>query len=197
MDEITQQSFDNSVFERLAVFQALYKASADAVSSKDPYSIRSEANARLFELSEQTGADRVKLSVLGEPVGQMSICTTKAHAEITNQVAYNEWLVTNGMASVEYRINPDKVPDMYEAHPEWYDFVITPLHDYLPAMESDGHGGAIYSETGEVVPGVEWIPERPNGQTRITGLKPERVFALLQMAGIGFKDIAGFLESGQ
>lgn len=197
MDEITQQSFDNSVFERLAVFQALYKASADAVSSKDPYSIRSEANNRLFELSEQTGADRVKLSLLGEPVGQMSICTTKAHAEVFNQRMYNEWLITNGMGEVEYKLCPERVPDVHETYPEWYDVEIKPNRDYLPAMESDGHGGAIYSETGEVVPGVEWIPEMANGQTRITGLKPERVFALLQMAGIGFKDIAGLLESGQ
>ena len=63
--------------ERLAVAQALYKAVAGMVSTKDPDSLRARADADMLANYERMGMKSVDLRVNGEKVGTYSVKVSK------------------------------------------------------------------------------------------------------------------------
>lgn len=63
--------------ERLAVAQAVYKAVADMVSTKNPDSLRSRADADMLGNYERMGMKSVDLRVNGEKVGTYSVKVSK------------------------------------------------------------------------------------------------------------------------
>lgn len=63
--------------ERLAIAQALYKAVAGMVSTKDPDSLRARADADMLANYERMGMKSVDLRVNGEKVGTYSVKVSK------------------------------------------------------------------------------------------------------------------------
>ena len=62
---------------RLAVAQAVYKAVAEEVSTKDPDSLRGRCDARLIEAYRSQGVKSVDLRVNGEKVGTYTVSLSK------------------------------------------------------------------------------------------------------------------------
>lgn len=178
-------------FERLAVAQGLYKAVAQAVSTKSDHNVRAEADDALADLLTTIGTDRVTLCVRGHDVGTLRVRYAKASdgAEVTDEGVLEAWLADNGERT-------------YDLHPEW----LTPnqlervaglMRDVNPSsvvprsvMPNDmerglreGPGGCVLTAEGEVVPGMRWrrVPKLAVGTT-IHGCEPERVAAALKGA---------------
>ena len=89
---------------QLAIFQALYKVVASAVSTKDPDNLRGQVDDDLMDMYAKTGAKSFDIRVNGEKVGTASVKTTKGKTEtklfIDDFDAYMDWLDTDGS---EYR----------------------------------------------------------------------------------------------
>ena len=69
--------------ERLAIAQAIYNHLGKLVSTKDPDSLRAQADREYKALFEQTGAKSFDVRVNGEKVGTYSVKVSKAKPEVT------------------------------------------------------------------------------------------------------------------
>lgn len=69
--------------ERLTVAQAVYKAVADMVSTKNPDSLRSRADADMLGNYERMGMKSVDLRINGEKVGTYSVKVSKPTTSTT------------------------------------------------------------------------------------------------------------------
>lgn len=94
--------------ERLAVAQAVYKAVAKVVSTKDADSLRSKADADLLDMYDRMGVARVDLKVAGEKVGSYSVRVGKpTEAKVERELSVGDlervyqWATTD--AAEEYR----------------------------------------------------------------------------------------------
>jgi len=114
--------------EKLAVAQAFYKRAAEAVSTKDPDSLRGQADEFYRGMYEQTGAKSFDVKLLGRKVGTYSVVTTKARdggerveLKVTDVDAYMSWALLHGYFSVdedavrEHFESSGEVPDGCEA----------------------------------------------------------------------------------
>lgn len=88
--------------ERLAVAQAVFKAMADEVSTKNPDGLRGRMDARLLDAYEATGAKSFDLKVDGKKVGTYSVVVSKARPEqvdtrvaVTDHRRLARWLARN------------------------------------------------------------------------------------------------------
>lgn len=90
--------------ERLAVAVAMEKAIKRMTDGKDPDSVRARVDARLHELYEDEGADRLRLVVNGTEVGALSrrkgSVRETATVTVTDYDALMEWLRGNPPAMV-------------------------------------------------------------------------------------------------
>jgi hypothetical protein len=78
--------------ERLYVAQAIYKAIAEMVSTKDEHSLRSEADQWLVDMYEQTGAKSYDARLCGQKVGTFSVKVAKAVAgKAVPTTAVKDW----------------------------------------------------------------------------------------------------------
>ena len=67
--------------ERLAFAQAVYKAAAEIVSTKDPSNLRAVVDEHYKDLYEQTGAKSFEVRINVEKVGTYSVKVSKATKE--------------------------------------------------------------------------------------------------------------------
>lgn len=190
----------SDVFERLAVLQAIYKASAEQ-TKRNGGGTREQADKALIDMYQDYGTDRVKLKVLGETVGNLSIVFVKAHAEIENEVAYSNWAYANGYADRICKIDTElisqeELDDLYEIHPEWFRICTEVDSSLLDAMACTPGGIVYFKMTGEPVPGLRWVGEKADG-TIITQFKPDKVFDVMKTANISAVDLAGLLGGGE
>ena len=203
MDEELEQiatGAPSNVFERLAVLQAIYKASAKQ-TKRCGDGVRTQADMALYELFERTGADRVKLNVLGENVGNLSIVFVKAHAEIANDAEFNNWAISSGYGSIVREIDTElmsaqDLDELYEQHPEWFHMRTVVDSSLLDDMACTPDGIVYFKLTGEPVPGLRWVGEKADG-TIITQFKPDKVFDVMKTANISAGDLAGLLGGGE
>lgn len=151
--------------ERFAVAQALYKAFAAAVRTKEPGNLRGRADAEFEAMFADTGADRVRLRVNGVDVGTMSVKWAREceGPEVASEAAYDGWLAANG-------------EERFDFHPEWLTAeqrrkvadVMELMHPgsaacarVMPTAVADGlaegPGGTVVTAEGEVVPGLAWV----------------------------------------
>ena len=86
--------------EQLAVAQAVYKLSAEQVSTKEPGNLRAEVDAHYREMFEKTGAKSFEVRIGREKVGTYSIKTTEGKRSIGlethDPAAYRAWCEANG-----------------------------------------------------------------------------------------------------
>lgn len=71
--------------ERLAFAQAVFKASGEIVSTKDPSNLRAAVDKHYRDLYEQTGAKSFEVRLNDEKVGTYSVKVSKATKEDTKQ----------------------------------------------------------------------------------------------------------------
>lgn len=114
--------------EKLTIAQALYKAIADVVSTKNPDSLRSELNAEMIKAYELDGIKSRDMRVNGKKVGTYSVRVKKAFSKdkpvLTDISAFKAWLDDNSDYAVAYALSqPDfvswviaqgELPDGYE-----------------------------------------------------------------------------------
>ena len=195
-----QQDQTKGLFERLAVLQAIFKAVGEETSRANDNSIRSQCDVALMNMYEQYGIDRAKLTVMGEPVGNLSIVFTKAHAEITNYKQYEDWCVSNGYATIIHEIDTElmsceDLDELYKEHPEWFHIRTVIGRDLMDQMKRSPSGAVYFEDTGEVVPGLTWVPDKPD-TTILTQFKKDKVFNALSAAGVLF-DTKALLGGGE
>lgn len=86
--------------EQLAVAQAVYKLSAEQVSTKEPGNLRSEVDAHYREMFEQTGAKSFEIRIGDKKVGTYSVKVTKPKVQTVcdcyDQSAYLAWCEEHG-----------------------------------------------------------------------------------------------------
>lgn len=160
--------------ERLAVAQTLYKSIAEevATASKGGQGIRAQADVELAKLWEETGSQKLDLKVQGVKVGSFSLKVSDEH-EVEDQEALQAFLLEHGYAAAERTIreeyltrnqrerllalagvmNPDAVADVVKVDPKW-----------AKQVSKTADGKAVWTETGEPVPGVT-LRTVPTGTT--------------------------------
>ena len=160
--------------ERLAVAQTLYKSIAEevATASKGGQGIRAQADVELAKLWEETGSQKLDLKVQGVKVGSFSLKVSDEH-EVEDQEALQAFLLEHGYAAAERTIreeyltrnqrerllalagvmNPDAVADVVKVDPKW-----------AKQVSKTADGKAVWTETGEPVPGVT-VRTVPTGTT--------------------------------
>lgn len=114
--------------EKLTIAQALYKAIADVVSTKNPDSLRSELDAEMLKAYELDGIKSRDMRVNGQKVGTYSVRVKKAFSKnrpvLTDISAFKAWLDDNTDYAIAYALSqPDfaawviaqgELPDGYE-----------------------------------------------------------------------------------
>ena len=84
--------------EKLAVAQAMYRACAAVVSTKDPDSLRSLCDADMLENYASTGAKSYDMLVAGQKVGTYSVRVSKARDElvVVDEHDMKRWAIEQG-----------------------------------------------------------------------------------------------------
>lgn len=97
--------------ERLAIAQAIYKAVAAAISTKDPESLRGQVDSSILENYQRTGGKTYDMLLRGRKVGTYSIRFSKAEhrttVAIVDEDAFAQWAFGNGLARKQVVITLD------------------------------------------------------------------------------------------
>ena len=161
--------------ERLAVAQAIYKAVADIVSTKNPDGMRAQADAELMDAYTQMGVKSMDLRVEGQKVGTYSVTMAKAVPE-----------KQDARLDVE---DHDRLVRWLRSDTEALDSLIE--------MYADKYAQTLFSASGEVPDGCDAVtvvtpaqPEHPKGTVlrvdtqkvaqALKGQLPEAVAGLLE-----------------
>lgn len=164
--------------ERLAIAQAVYKAVADVVSTKNPDSLRSQADRELRDMYDSMGVKSLDLKLEGQKVGTYSVTMAKATEEkhsrflkVTDPAKVQAWAEEN---ETEFR--------------EWLSGAWEAFADYC------------FETYGEVPEGTEVVdhmipalPEHVKGTT--LRVDPAKVAKALQGQLPAY--VAGLLEGGE
>ncbi|MCI6274402.1 MAG: hypothetical protein MR874_06855 [Coriobacteriaceae bacterium] len=164
--------------ERLAVAQAVFRAVAEVVSTKNPDSLRAQADADLMGMYDSMGVKSIDLKLEGKKVGTYSVTMAKATKETHEKLLR----VTEPQRVLEWAKDNET---------EWDEFVSLAIPRFAQYC---------FEEYGEVPDGceVEEVvtpakPEHPKGTT--LRVDPKNVADALQ--GRLPVYVAGFLEGGE
>ena len=114
--------------EKLTLAQAIYKVVADAVSTKNPNSMRSKIDEEIISAYNTDGIKSRDLRINGEKVGTYSVRTRKAATKdlpvLKDLSAYKAWMEDNADYAfafaysnpdfVKWVVNQGELPDGYE-----------------------------------------------------------------------------------
>ena len=114
--------------EKLTLAQAIYKVVADAVSTKNPDSMRSKIDEEMIKAYELDGIKSRDLRINGEKVGTYSVRTRKAVTKdlpvLKDLSAFKAWMEDNADYAfafaysspdfVKWVVNQGELPDGYE-----------------------------------------------------------------------------------
>lgn len=108
--------------ERLAIAQAIYNHLGKLVSTKDPDSLRAQADREYKALYEQTGAKSFDVRVNGEKVGTYSIKVSKAKPaeEYKDLFVTDKGELLNFIAALPMTFLDQFARDYYKYFAEWY-----------------------------------------------------------------------------
>ena len=152
--------------ERFAIAQALYGVTSAAVKTRTEGNLRAEADRASVEMYAAAGSTNRDLVVNGAKVGTMRV-ETKSAWHVVDADAYESWCRANdamdGEESMDWtRLDPDTYWEartwLKERCPELFvtkEWPRKPDEDWLDYSD----GAAIDQETGEVVPGLEFVTE--------------------------------------
>lgn len=164
--------------ERLVVAQAVYKAVAAQVGTKDPGNLRGQADSELLRLYREMGVKSIDLRLGGEKVGTYSVVMGKAQPE-------------RHESSVRVT-DPDRVMAWAADNPE-------ELEGFM-ATEWDAFARWCLEEHGEVPDGCEVVervtPARPAEPTGRTTLRVDGQAVAEAMGDRLPTAVAGLLSGG-
>lgn len=182
-----------SPYDRLAVAQALFKASAAAVSTSMGGNLRDEAQRALGEEFEADGTDRKNLRIAGVSVGTLAVEYSRPHAEVRDPDAFAAW--AEGLADAgDPRARRRRVVDASMIDGPTLEIVAkrcpAAVREEFDAGELLGSlaerqetGEAYDPQTGECpVPGVVWEPKAPY-RVACKGFRPADLRRAFEAAG--------------
>lgn len=187
--------------ERLAVAQFIFKSIAAEVETakKCGDGIRAKVDRELQEMWEQTGSDRLTLAVAGVKVGSITLKTDE-ETEVDDAAAFEAFLLEKGFAKSQTAID-DAILTQNQFErllglvrimaPSAVREYVTVDRKWKNQVERTPDGSAIWSETGELVPGVK-MRTVPNGTT--LRLDEKKVAPLLARVGGTVKSLTGIAE---
>ena len=124
--------------ERLVVGQALFDKLGKMVSTKDPDSLRVQADRNYKALFDETGAKTFELKIQGEKVGTYSIRQSKPKpSTVTKELRISD-------KAEAIRAAANMTEDI------WYLFITQHIDDFAPWYAR---------QTGEILDGCEWVEE--------------------------------------
>lgn len=186
-----------SASEQVALWSAAKK-----LSEREYKAAKEEAQDELLDAYEASGFDRRDLLVDGQKVGQQSVVRSKGEWVVTDKGAFDAWALEQGLASVQVRIRPGASQIVIKTLEETLgedevrtlvDEEVQPDSDW-PRYVTKSGDTAVFAETGEVVPGVEWEEGHVTG-TRVTGCEPDDVLPIIRQMGLEEREQL-FLEGG-
>lgn len=172
--------------QKSAVFTALQKA-----IKPESDQARHDANESLRHLYEETGTDRVRVSIGGTEVGTFSLAFEKDGFTVTDREAFDEFCLANGFAEERIYVKPAWKPKaaelMAESCPEGVERRVELKKDYEKLFR---HVDGVYvvEGTNEVVPGISPKPKAIKA-TQMRGCKPEDVIPALRGLGVGVEQL--------
>lgn len=159
-----------TTIEKLTVAQALYKAVADVVSTKNPDSLRSELDAEMLHSYDLDGIKSRDLRINGEKVGTYTVRVKKAFSKdrpvLTDIDAFIKWLNENQDYALDYaQSQPDfvawvvmqgELPDGYELHRDEFPEAATGTTLKVDVQKvADAMGNELPSAVAGLLGGVE------------------------------------------
>ncbi len=155
------------ITSRLAMLHAI------AAWAKEQEAVcRGMANDKLLELHDETGARSAAVSVGGVNVGTFSVSESKPRIAVADNAEYQAWL--------------------RDLHEDGDARVIAHTSYDFPGFEKSlevVNGNVIDPKTGEVVPGLEYVPGGATLGTRLSGCGIDDVRCAMASAGIGATDV--------
>lgn len=174
---------------------------------------RRAADATLRQAYKETGSNRLQVKVGETPVGYLSLSTSKAHPEVTDEKAFLEWCAnTYGDGATEEFFDSSAITDddrvallkwakrTKRTHLISRQLVIEGFDpkvvlDSLKGVRSVG-GWIPMTPDGILPDGVAWSPDS-TGSVRLSGCKPDDVTEAARLNGINpFERVMGMLEGG-
>ena len=152
--------------------------------------VQAEAEAEAYSLYDSDGVTQSKAMVNGKEVATVSVKRTKEEVVITDQQAYEKWLVESSNAVSDQIIDFAMLGRLM-----WQNEPSVVLHNYPEVIHEEiserlglfkdisNVNGQVVLDTGEVVDGLSWSTPQPNGIV-VTGLKTDELFEQLRLLDI-------------
>lgn len=151
------------ILQDLAVVRA-----AGKVLKERENELRRQADESLLDVNRAFGSKNADVRVMGVSVGTLSVQVSNPRFEVENEPVYQEFL--KGL----YANGDDRVRLVYEAPALW---------GCLAAVGGKDGIRVVDTGTGEVVPGVRYVPGGEVTGTRFTGCKVGDVEDALRVGG--------------
>ena len=181
LNEITEKQEENrkmTPLEQATLLTAMQKAVKTRLDD-----VRADVDEEMIKQYQADGTDRKSLKLGNNKVGTISIRMSKAGYQITDREIFENYLLGAGYSSKRYEIKSfcqAEVKKILEDNGiDWhryFDLHIEPTEALEKDLSIVGDC-VVNTKTGEVVDGVEPMPERPIGTT-IRGCKPEEVLPI-------------------
>lgn len=188
--------------ERFAVAQAVYKAAAPQVKTKEPGNLRGRLDAEIIDEYRKSGVKSKEIRVGGSKVGTLTLKVSES-IELVDSDAFYSWADQNGLLADDIEIHTGRLTErQLDEICEFADSICpncVERHKRIDQWTTDGllrRGEQAVTQDGEVVPGIRWV-DRPTS-TVVRGCTPEDVSAALrQLPGwSGFADSLSMLPGG-
>ncbi len=143
---------------------------------------RQEADQEMMELYEGFGTDRAKILLGGTEVGTISLRFSSDAYKVTDQEAFEEFCLLNGLADIKRAIRPEYMFEVVnrikDEMPHAICEEVTLKKDAEKMFENAG-SAFILTGTSEIVPGIIPVPKEVIGTT-VRGCDPKAVMPALQ-----------------
>lgn len=160
--------------ERLAVAQAVYKAVAEQVSTRNPGGVRGRMDQRVLDMYEATGAKSFDVRVNGEKVGTYSVSVPKSK----DPRPRTEVVVNDASQVVAWaRDNPDDTDAFVESHAA--EFAEWQL-DRSGTVVDGTDVWNVAPDRSETVPRTVLKVDAPKVAEALRGLPPDTIIRLLE-----------------
>lgn len=176
----------------LAEEQLVAITAMEKLTKKKKGEIREECEERFFEQYEDFGIKKKELRLAGQSMGEFIMVMKPSTYEVTDAEEFNDFALSNGLASVKRTINPwmiEKVISILEdqlTEEELAEYIKDEV-EYNKGWEKFMNlvdGVVVLDGTNHVVPGVSYVPEHPKN-TMVKGCEPEVVFpAIMRLGGV-------------
>lgn len=173
--------------QRTAVITAMQKA-----LKKEGDASRKEADDAILRLFDETGTDRVRVSLGDAEVGTFSLTFDKDGYEVTDKEAFDDFCIANGLAHESVSIKPEWMSKAAEELAVHYpDGVVASVvldSDAPKLFKRIDDSTFVIDGTNEVIPGIKPTPKTVKG-TQLRGCKPEDVIPAMKGLGVGVEQL--------